>query len=48
MMGGQPSKPLYQLSRHEKAVIDRVKDLRIDETYIAGFRERRQKRPSIR
>lgn len=33
-MGGQPSKPLHQLSQHEKAAIDRVRELRIDEDYI--------------
>lgn len=33
-MGGQPSKPSHQLSQHEKAVIDRVTELRIDEDYV--------------
>lgn len=33
-MGGQPSKLSHQLSQHENAVIDRVKELRLDEDYI--------------
>ncbi|KAJ4147758.1 hypothetical protein LMH87_002264 [Akanthomyces muscarius] len=33
-MGSQPSKPSHQLSQHEKAVIDCVTELRIDEDYI--------------
>ncbi len=33
-MGGQPSKPSHPLSQHEKAVIDRVKELRVDEDYV--------------
>ncbi|KAJ3499253.1 hypothetical protein NLG97_g473 [Lecanicillium saksenae] len=39
-MGGQPSKSSHYLSQHEKAVIDRVRELHIDEDYIEVSNEK--------
>lgn len=33
-MGNQPSKESNALTHHEKAVLDRVKDLKIEEDYV--------------